>query len=201
MAIDIAGESDMQLIAQVSSCNEVQSILKTERSDVTLVDEAVVTDGQYKALQRYSKQPLSSSFVLVTAHPLDYSVEQTWHAFADAHLLKGVCAAELPTACRKMLRDPAFDRPGHRNGLAAEESFIGEFLGSSYCLGFGLLPGPGLYLPNGLHLPDSSTLGKQLGAMERGPSMCECEHWVARRGCIRLKTDSGGGGGEASWAR
>jgi hypothetical protein len=64
-AIDIAGESDMQLIAQGSSCNEGQSILKTELSDVTLVDEAVVIEGQYKALQRYSKQPLSSSFVLV----------------------------------------------------------------------------------------------------------------------------------------
>jgi hypothetical protein len=55
----------MQLIAQGSSCNEGQSILKTELSDVTLVDEAVVIEGQYKALQRYSKQPLSSSFVLV----------------------------------------------------------------------------------------------------------------------------------------
>jgi hypothetical protein len=26
--------------------------------------------------------------------------------------------------------------------------------------------------------------------------MCECEHTVARRGCIRLKTDSGGGAGK-----
>lgn len=93
--IIIAGQSDMQLIAQVSSCDEVQSILKTERSDVTVVDEAVMTNAQFKALQRHSKQPSSSRFVLVTSHPLDDSLEQSWHAFADAHLLKGVSAAEL----------------------------------------------------------------------------------------------------------
>jgi DNA-binding NarL/FixJ family response regulator len=98
--IIVSNQPDMQLIAQAASCSEVLNVLKAHRPHVTLIDEAMLEDNQYKDLREYSRQSRSSRFVLVAPHEMDYSREQSKYAFAHAYLLKGVSAAELLNTIR-----------------------------------------------------------------------------------------------------
>jgi DNA-binding NarL/FixJ family response regulator len=98
--IIVSNQSDMRLIAQAASCSEVLKLLKAQRADVTLIDEAMLGPHQCKDLREYSRQPRSSRFILVAPHEKDYSLEQSPYAFTHAYLLKGVSATELLSTIR-----------------------------------------------------------------------------------------------------
>jgi DNA-binding NarL/FixJ family response regulator len=51
--------------------------------------------SQCEALGEYSKQRLSSRFVLVAPHEADNLIEKSRYNFTHAYFLKGVSAAEL----------------------------------------------------------------------------------------------------------
>jgi len=108
----VDSQPDMRLIAQVASCNEALAVLKTHRSDVTLIDGAMLDASQYEALNDYSKQPASSRFVLVAPHQVDYSLEQSRYNFTHAYVLKGVSAAELLKTIRTTASSPVADLIG-----------------------------------------------------------------------------------------
>jgi DNA-binding NarL/FixJ family response regulator len=103
--IIVRSQPDMQLVAQVASCDEALALLKTQRSDVTLIDEAMLAGNEYEALLEYSRQPMSSRFVVVAPHQVDYSLQQAKHSFMHAYLLKGVSAPELLGAIRTAVRE------------------------------------------------------------------------------------------------
>jgi DNA-binding NarL/FixJ family response regulator len=91
----VDSQPDMQLIAQAASCDKALAVLKANRSDVTLIDEALLDARQCEALREYSKQPLSSRFVLVAPYQLDDSLDESRYSFTHTYLLKGVSATEL----------------------------------------------------------------------------------------------------------
>ncbi len=99
-AITVSSQADMQLVAQVASCEEALAVLNTHRSDVTLIDQAILDAGRYEMLQTYAHHPLSTRFVLIAPHQIDYSLEPSRYALAHAYLLKGVSAEELLKAIR-----------------------------------------------------------------------------------------------------
>lgn len=105
-SIIVDRQPDMRLVAQVGSCKEALAVLKTSGSDVTLIDEVMLDTSQYRALQEYSNQPSSSRFVLVAAHQVDYSLDQSRYTFAHAHVLKGFSATELLEAIRTTAHEP-----------------------------------------------------------------------------------------------
>jgi len=97
----VHSQRDMQLVAEVSSCREALGLLRKHPSDVTLIDESMLTANDYDALLEYAAQPLSSRFVLVAPHLAEFPLEQSKYSFMHAYLLKGVPADELLNAIRR----------------------------------------------------------------------------------------------------
>ncbi|MGD0734539.1 MAG: hypothetical protein ABR976_05300 [Terracidiphilus sp.] len=100
--IIVSNQPDMQLTAQAVSRSEVLPVLKANRPDVTLIDEAMLDARRCKDLHEYSRQPRSSRFILVAPHEVDYySLEQSRYSFTHSYLLKGVSATELLNTIRE----------------------------------------------------------------------------------------------------
>lgn len=96
----IASQQDMEIIAEVASCDEVLSLVRSRDCDVTLIDEAVLGSCRYGEFRDYCGSQSSSRFVLVTLHNVKDSLELMRQDFIHSYILKGARAEEFLQAIR-----------------------------------------------------------------------------------------------------
>jgi DNA-binding NarL/FixJ family response regulator len=96
----IAGQTDMQLVAEASNGREAVEQFRTHRPDVTLMDLQMPEMNGLEAMTTIRDECPGARIIVLTTYAGDAQVLRALEAGAQAYLLKSVLRKELPEAIR-----------------------------------------------------------------------------------------------------
>lgn len=96
----IAGEPDMQLVAEAVNGEEAIAAFRLHRPDVTLMDLQMPGVNGLEAIERIRSEFPTARIVVLTTYSGDVQVLRALRAGAQAYLLKGQVHRELPETIR-----------------------------------------------------------------------------------------------------
>lgn len=101
LASIIAIEPDMVVCAEASSGEQAQTMFRTHRPDVTLMDQRLPGMNGAETIQAIRHEFREARFVMLSTYVCDEEVYGALQAGAMAYLVKSVQREELTTAIRK----------------------------------------------------------------------------------------------------
>lgn len=101
LASIIAIEPDMVVCAEASSGEQAQTMFRTHRPDVTLMDQRLPGMNGAETIQAIRHEFREAKFVMLSTYVCDEEVYGALQAGAMAYLVKSVQREELTTAIRK----------------------------------------------------------------------------------------------------
>jgi DNA-binding NarL/FixJ family response regulator len=96
----LAGQDDLQLVAEASNGREAVEQFRTHRPDVTLMDLQMPEMNGVEAMQAIRAEDPTARIIVFTTYVGDTQVMRALEAGARAYLLKSVLRKELPETIR-----------------------------------------------------------------------------------------------------
>jgi DNA-binding NarL/FixJ family response regulator len=96
----LAGQADLQVVAEASNGREAVEQFRAHRPDVTLMDLQMPEMNGVEAMQAIRAEDPSARIIVLTTYVGDVQVLRALEAGARAYLLKSVLRKELPDTIR-----------------------------------------------------------------------------------------------------
>ena len=116
----VADESDMQVVGEAQTTQEILDLARQEEWDVTVLNISMPGRGGFEALkalkQTHSKRPV----LVLSMYPEDQFAVRAFRAGAAGYMTKESAPEELVQAIRKVVRGGKYVSPSLAEKLAAE---------------------------------------------------------------------------------